>query len=421
MSVEAPAECPQCAGPLVSEQSTIVWCAGCDWNLDAYDAERTGLLARWNHRTAFRLNREMFGALAGDVPRSRGWSTARVVLLTASALLFAVTVGLAVGGIWLISFNFPNFATLLLGLVLLALAALLRPRLHRFTDTYDAVSREEAPALFALVERVAAAIGAPAPSIIVVNGDFNASAGTYGLRRRTVLRLGLPLWGVLGPQQRIALLGHELGHFVNGDPTHALLTQQAFRTLGQVAAVLAPEGLRMRRPGERLAQLIVWPLFWLASRTAAAGQMVLLWVGMREHQRAEYAADAAAARVAGTEATVRLLDDLVIGSSLELAIRTTELNARAHRGGLAGVTAWQSAAARVRADLADRIPVLRQRTIRSDANLAESHPPAGYRARIVESWPATPAGIELDAADSARVDAELAKRYTRVGRDIVQA
>ncbi len=368
------------------------------------------------------LNRELFATLAAEAPRSRGWSTARLVLTTASVLLFATTVGLVVLGVWLL-FGFPltNIATVLLGLLALGVAWLLRPRVKRFTDDHQALSRTEAPALFALVERVAEEVGAPMPSLIVVDDAFNASAMAVGLRGRTLLRLGLPLWGVLEPQARVALLGHELGHFVNGDPTHSLLTQQAFRTLGQVSTILSPDALVAHRPAERFAQLVVWPLFWLASRAAAVGQLLLLWVGMREHQRAEYAADAAATRVAGSAGTVQLLDDLVIGDSLVLAVRTTELNARAHRLSSPGVGEWQQAARRFRATLADRLPALRQRTIRNDANLAGSHPPAGLRARMVESWPATPAGLELSAAESERIDAELAKRYARAGRDLVQS
>ncbi len=394
----------------------------CDWNLDAYEAVKPRRLARWQHRTAYRLNREMFDSLAASAPGSRGWSTARVTLVTAAALLFATTVGLAALGIWLlVSFPLANVATVLLGLLTLGLAWLLRPRLERFTDDRGVLSRTDAPTLFALVERVAAAIGAPVPSIIVVDEDFNASAMTVGVRGRRVPRIGLPLWGVLDPQVRVALLGHELGHFVNGDPTHSLLTQQAFRTLGQVSVILSPDTLTMRRPSERLVQLVVWPFFWLASRFAAVGQLLLLWVGMREHQRAEYAADAVASRVAGSAATIRLMDDLVIGESLVLAIRTTELNARAHRSGSPGVGEWRQAAQRVRATLADRLPVLRQQTIRSNANLSHSHPPAGLRARILESWPEEVASLELSTADSDRIDAELAKRYARAGLDLVQS
>lgn len=419
-------ECPQCAGSLVSERSAIRWCANCDWNLDSFDPppteEKVRRLVRWNHRTAFRLNRELFAALAGAAPGSRGRSWAGVALAAASAVLLAATIGLAVLGVALIGYHFPNIVTVLPGVGLIGLAVLLRPRLGRFTGDYNAVTRAEAPTLFALVERVAAHLGAPVPSIITVSAEFNAAAAVYGLRRRTVLQLGMPLWGVLGPQQRVALLGHELGHFVNGDPTRRLLTQPAFRTLGALASVFAPEGMRGRTMTERLGLLVFRPLFWLLSRAALAGQLGLLWIGMREHQRAEYAADAVSVRAAGTEAAVALLDDLVLDTSITLAIRTTEITAQSLRATKSGVAAaWRRAAQRVRDEQADRLPVLRQHAIRAEADLLASHPPTGLRARMVESWPAQHAAIELTEADSDRIDAELAKRYLRAGRDLAHS
>lgn len=56
---------------------------------------------------------------------------------------------------------------------------------------------------------------------VAVNGETNASVSTYGLRRRRLLTIGLGLWEILGTGQRIALLGHELGHYANGDTARA--------------------------------------------------------------------------------------------------------------------------------------------------------------------------------------------------------
>ncbi|GAA5003812.1 hypothetical protein [Actinopolymorpha pittospori] len=40
---------------------------------------------------------------------------------------------------------------------------------------------------------------------IVLDGAFNASARRVGLRRRPVLTLGVPLWNILDPQERVDL------------------------------------------------------------------------------------------------------------------------------------------------------------------------------------------------------------------------
>ncbi|WP_309114375.1 hypothetical protein [Saccharothrix sp.] len=70
--------------------------------------------------------------------------------------------------------------------------------------------------------------------------EFNAGASDHGLRRRRRLVLGLPLWGVLEPQQRVALPAHEMGHFVNGDPTRGIATSPALVTPGVLADLVRP-------------------------------------------------------------------------------------------------------------------------------------------------------------------------------------
>src|SRR5262249_55138977 len=77
------------------------------------------------------------------------------------------------------------------------------------------------PLLFALVTRVARAVGAPEPRRIEVDCQANASAalgsalgGFFG--GDLVLTLGLPLVAGLSIQQLAGVLAHELGHFSQG-------------------------------------------------------------------------------------------------------------------------------------------------------------------------------------------------------------
>ncbi len=95
-----------------------------------------------------------------------------------------------------------------------------------------------------------AAVGAPAPHVIVVGSEFGAHSGSVGLRRQRVLWLGLALFGALPPQQRVALLANQLGHFVNGDVRRLGLTQPALTTLGKLSGVFAAPagGWTMRDP-----------------------------------------------------------------------------------------------------------------------------------------------------------------------------
>ncbi|MEU4592838.1 hypothetical protein [Micromonospora aurantiaca (nom. illeg.)] len=49
-------------------------------------------------------------------------------------------------------------------------------------------------------------------------------------------------WGALNGPARVALLGHELGHFVNGDVRRGPVTQPALTMLGNAADLFRPRG-----------------------------------------------------------------------------------------------------------------------------------------------------------------------------------
>lgn len=83
------------------------------------------------------------------------------------------------------------------------------------------LERPAEPRLFAFVERLCAAQGAPAPSRIRVDTDINASASLrHGLislfRDDLVLTVGLPLARTMTVRELTGVLAHEFGHFAQG-------------------------------------------------------------------------------------------------------------------------------------------------------------------------------------------------------------
>jgi Zn-dependent protease with chaperone function len=79
----------------------------------------------------------------------------------------------------------------------------------------------EEPLLFALVTRVAQAVGAPEPKHIAVDGQVNAAASfgsLFGILfgGDLVLTIGLPLAAGLSTQEFAGVIAHELGHFTQG-------------------------------------------------------------------------------------------------------------------------------------------------------------------------------------------------------------
>jgi len=83
------------------------------------------------------------------------------------------------------------------------------------------LSRDDEPLLFAFVERLGTAIGAPAPRRIDANCEVNASAsfrhGLWSLfSTDLVLTIGMPLAAGLNLRQFAGVLAHEFGHFTQG-------------------------------------------------------------------------------------------------------------------------------------------------------------------------------------------------------------
>lgn len=107
------------------------------------------------------------------------------------------TLGLVVGAIWLGLVTYPNPVALVLSALMLAVAAMGRPRLGRPAKDAVVLDRRSAPTLYGLLDRVAAQVGARLVDVVVADHDFNAGYGAVGLRRRRVLYVGLPLWRTL--------------------------------------------------------------------------------------------------------------------------------------------------------------------------------------------------------------------------------
>jgi hypothetical protein len=170
--------CANCGARLVSEYRAIPWCERCELGLDVYEARpdaswlgrRVGAIA---FRIAYRMTVSLFRGLVGRSQRRPGWSWARVMVIVASVAFYLLVAAMVGVGGWLLVYDFPS-PTIVLGVLLVGIAAVLAPRFGRMGASDERLTREEAPALHAFVDRVAAAVGAPAPHAIVVGSEFGA-------------------------------------------------------------------------------------------------------------------------------------------------------------------------------------------------------------------------------------------------------
>src|SRR5262245_20186686 len=76
------------------------------------------------------------------------------------------------------------------GVVLMLVAAILRPRLGWIPRGSTTLQRTCAPELFSLLDEIGDAVDAKPVDVVVLAADFDAAAGIIGLRRRRVIWIG---------------------------------------------------------------------------------------------------------------------------------------------------------------------------------------------------------------------------------------
>jgi hypothetical protein len=121
-------------------------------------------------------------------------SWARVALASsAAALIHLVLAALAiiVAGWCLI--DLPSFRLILGVPVLLAVVAVW-PRFGPLPADATVLDRAAAPTLFAMLDAVVTATGAPPPRVVAAGEGFGADGTRIGLRQRRALVLGVPFW-----------------------------------------------------------------------------------------------------------------------------------------------------------------------------------------------------------------------------------
>jgi Zn-dependent protease with chaperone function len=418
---EIVSSCPQCGVEIRTDRRFTTWCAACDWNVDPQGpGEQKRGLDRARRRLAQRYGELLFAELQGEGGEGSGSGRLRTLSgLLAYAIALTVhglTVVLAAVGVWGLVDGWGGIG-MVFGLFFLALAWSLRPRLNRLSDDDRVLPRAEAPELYALIDEIAAALGTRGVDAVVVDAKANASVTQLGLRRR-LLTLGLPLWEVLSPQQRIALVGHELGHFTNGDTRYGMVVGTAFKSLGTWLYYLQPT------PNPNVIQALT-NLACVPLRLLVTGVVALLdLLTARSSQRGEYLADAASARTGSTEGAAGLMDRLLVTDSivttLQREINSRRMRGRAQTSGQDTDDLWEALAAHM-----DSIPASeyeRQRRVGElrGHSVDASHPPTHLRRRLLLGRTPVPASVTLDDDRAELIAGELTAVRKTLAREVVR-
>lgn len=413
--------CPKCQALLPVNPGFTKWCDRCGWNLDLDERLKPKDLFEALYLAAGRrLSGVLFDTIRHESllaqPRL---SLNRVLAYALATLTHAFTLSLGVAGVWLLVVGMPRVILTFLGIVCLGAFWLLSPRIPRRPQ--GACRREHFPATYTVLDRLAQTMGARRVADLHIDESFNASYALMGWRQQPVVHIGLPLFIILAPQERIALLAHELAHGINGDASRSLYIGSAIETL-----LNCHDFLRHSAPGESegngsmvgfMVYLSTWVGYWLGlalsylPRGLAWALSHQLW---HDKQRAEYLADLLAARVAGKDATISLLEKCHFEGMFNHVVQTMTLNKQPEP--LSRLLAVGMAA------LPERERERLRRVAKLDsARLDLTHPPTPYRIELLRQTAPPGSNFELSSGAAQEIEKEFFKEEVRVKAQLTDA
>lgn len=364
-------------------------------------AEMFDLTYRW---AGERVGARMAGRATSDRPEpSLPIGTVLAVLM--AFVVIAIPIGVVLLGLWAISASWPFMPGVVVGVAIVFVGIAFRPRVGGTPpETVDA----RVPALRRLIDEVHSELGGPAIRGVAVDVVFNASYVRLGFRRRPYLVVGIPLLLALGPQERVALIGHEVAHGLGKDSIRHLVIETALRTLTIWAWAFEPSMLQMDMDGNVVVvtageqALFVYYLTHALAMACRGAFTLLLHLTWMDLQRGEYRADRRARRIAGTAATAACLDDLRLSKGFTDVLH---LNAIRDQTGLAMFREFQQ-----------RLAMGAVGRDESDAfRLDSTHPPIASRVAAIRTKDIAPT-IRLSNERSRAIDEELEPFLDPAGR-----
>ncbi|MEL6531552.1 MAG: M48 family metallopeptidase [Pseudomonadota bacterium] len=324
-------------------------------------------------------------------------------------VVLATPVLLMLAGVALLALTWPGIPGVVLGALLIGAGFYLRPKKRANTaETYRA---EDLPQLFQVLDQISDELNADQVDGVHILAHPNAYMAVFAGGER-VLGLGAPLWLGLAPDERLALLSHEVAHLAVNDPARFSLTARALEVLGRWSDLFRPPEVVDQSTGVAiafddrglLAQMISGSFGALFDGLAFLYERLIF----ADSQRAEYYADLQAAYVAGADGKARLLDKANLMPLAEEALATTYYDGRKH------VPVFAQMAEVLTAPDPEQAKNARARAQEELLSVDKTHPPTRYRQDVVASLPHRRPGVPLASEiDWPGLEAELAPAFAQ--------
>ncbi|GGJ35883.1 M48 family metallopeptidase [Deinococcus roseus] len=305
-----------------------------------------------------------------------GWSFSKMLGFFLAGLLVFPPYGLMLVGVGL-ALYFHSDPAYFACAGLLALGWYLQsPILQR---PHGVVTREQAPVLYGVLDQIARLQNTRIDHL-AVQENFNASfLRVEGWHGKAVVALGYPLMSILTPEEKVAVMAHEVAHSANGDALRSGLVGMALGTLQKWTIIW----YRLNLPIE--------PLIW-------HGQLILLCFH-RDSQRAEYLADDLAAAVAGSEAMVSALKKLHFAPNFHSILRAAADSSNT-------MHFYRAFQQHIRHVPDSELRRIERAGLLEGSRVDDSHPPTVYRIQRLNTH-FKPSALQLTPEQTAAIDREL--------------
>ncbi len=246
------------------------------------------------------------------------------------------------------------------------------------------VTRDQAPSLFKMLDKVRERTNGPRFDEVLIDGRLNASVvqrprlGLLGCYRNTLV-LGLPLLFLLNPRQLASVVAHEYGHL---SQDHGKLGAWVYRT---------------RRSWSRLAELrdsagdrgsfadVALNLFFTRFFPRFNARAFVL------SRQQEYEADATAHDVSGAQASSQALIAIYVAERYLQEVFWPEVFARARQGGELGQNPYRELRSRLALSLAHpQAAVWLSQAYKKLPSIVDSHPSLRQRLDFARQKPELP-------------------------------
>jgi heat shock protein HtpX len=403
--------CPNCSMSLPVYEGYPTWCHRCYHNLNSVQKKENETI--WD-KTYHRLNKKFGESLFQHVLSSRpeelkGWTSTFLSYLLASCV-HLVSLSILIIGCFLLWNSKLEIVPLLLGIICCVIAYVLRPRIPKLEKDERLLTEKDLPCLFQVLHRITNSLDSKPIYGVVLSGDYNASIGRIGLRRNTILSLGLPLFSNLSSQEKLALLGHEVGHLVNGDLTRGFYVGTALNTLATWYEVLHPDALSFAE-GISVFEYISSHIMSLIAQIPKWLFYILLYLLFNDSQQSEYYADYISAKTAGTKSALSLLERVHYDHVYMFALQ---------KSAITKTPFFQSFY-----DELKKLPErekLRVRTViqRETPKIDSTHPSTDQRMKYLEGFPNLQPLLSLTKAEEDKLGKELSQYEASIQDDLVE-